>query len=110
MFEAVIRARSRSVLGYVKAHPDADASAMLLADLGSDTKHMKEGAALLSERARGSLAANMYKGILAAAEKEEASQSLQEGLEGQMAPDFTLMDINGKPLALSSGHGQGEEH
>ena len=105
-YPALEQALADAVLGYVKAHPDADASAMLLADLGSDTKHMKEGAALLSERARGSLAANMYKGILAAAEKEEASQSLQEGLEGQMAPDFTLMDINGKPLALSSLRGK----
>ena len=105
-YPALEQALADVVLGYVKAHPDADASAMLLADLGSDTKHMKEGAALLSERARGSLAANMYKGILAAAEKEEASQSLQEGLEGQMAPDFTLMDINGKPLALSSLRGK----
>jgi thiol-disulfide isomerase/thioredoxin len=105
-YPALEQALADVVLGYVKAHPDADASAMLLADLSSDAKHIKEGAALLTERARGSLAANMYKGILAAVEKEEASQSLQDGLEGQMAPDFTLMDINGKPLALSSLRGK----
>ena len=105
-YPALEQALADAVLGYVKAHPDADASAMLLADLGSDAKHIKEGAALLTERARGSLAANMYKSILAAVEKEEASQSLQDGLEGQMAPDFTLMDINGKPLALSSLRGK----
>ena len=105
-YPALQQALADAVLGYVKAHPDADASAMLLADLGSDTEHMKEGAALLTERARGSLAANMYKGILAEAEKEQASQSLQEGLESNMAPDFTLMDINGKPLALSSLRGK----
>ena len=105
-YPALEQALADAVLGYVKAHPDADASAMLLADLGSDAKHIKEGAALLTERARGSLAANMYKGILAAVEKEEAGQSLQEGLEGQIAPDFTLMDINGKPLALSSLRGK----
>ena len=105
-YPALEQALADAVLGYVKAHPDADASAMLLADLGSDAKHIKEGAALLTERARGSLAANMYKGILAAVEKEEAGQSLQEGLEGQIAPDFTLMDINGKPLVLSSLRGK----
>lgn len=105
-YPALEQALADAVLGYVKAHPDADASAVLLADLGSDDKHMKEGAALLTERARGSVAANMYKGILAALEQEKASQSLQEGLESQMAPDFTLNDINGKPLALSSLRGK----
>lgn len=105
-YPALEQALADAVLGYVKAHPDADASAVLLSELGSDDKHMKEGAALLTERARGSVAANMYKGILAALEQEKASQSLQEGLESQMAPDFTLNDINGKPLALSSLRGK----
>ena len=105
-YPALEQALADAVLGYVKAHPDADASAMLLAELGSDDKHMKEGATLLTERARGSVAANMYKGILAALEQEKANKSLQEGLESQMAPDFTLNDINGKPLALSSLRGK----
>ena len=105
-YPALEQALADAVLGYVKAHPDADASAVLLSDLGSDAKHMKEGAALLTERARGSVAANLYKAMLAAAEKEEASQSLQEGLEDNLAPDFTLNDINGKPLALSSLRGK----
>ena len=105
-YPALEQALADAVLGYVRAHPDADASAVLLSDLGSDAKHMKEGAALLTERARGSIAANLYKAMLAAAEKEEASQSLQEGLEDNLAPDFTLNDINGKPLALSSLRGK----
>ncbi len=105
-YPALEQALADAVLGYVKAHPDADASAVLLSELGSDDKHMKEGAALLTERARGSVAANMYKGILAALEQEQANKSLQEGLESQMAPDFTLNDINGKPLALSSLRGK----
>ena len=105
-YPALEQALADAVLGYVKAHPDQDASAVLLSDLGSDAEHMKEGAALLTERARGSVAANLYKAMLAAAEKEKASQSLQEGLEGNLAPDFTLMDINGKPLTLSSLRGK----
>ena len=105
-YPALEQALAEAVLGYVKAHPDQDASAVLLSDLGSDAEHMKEGAALLTERARGSVAANLYKGTLAAAEKEKASQALQGGLEGNLAPDFTLNDINGKPLALSSLRGQ----
>ena len=105
-YPALEQAVADAVLGYVKAHPDADASAMLLSELGSDAEHIKEGAALLTERARGSLAANMYKGVLASIEKEKANQALQEGLEGNLAPDFTLNDINGKPLTLSSLRGK----
>lgn len=105
-YPALEQAVADAVLGYVKAHPDADASAILLSELGSDAEHIKEGAALLTERARGSLAANMYKGVLASIEKEKANQALQEGLEGNLAPDFTLNDINGKPLALSSLRGK----
>ena len=105
-YPALEQALADAVLGYVKAHPDADASAMLLSDLGEDAEHIKEGAALLTERARNSVAANMYKSLLAAIEKEEANQALQEGLEGNLAPDFTLNDINGKPLALSSLRGK----
>ena len=105
-YPALEQAVADVVLGYVKAYPDREASALLLSDLGSDTKHMEEGAAMLSERVRNSVAANMYKGILAAAKKEEADKARQEGLEGNMAPDFTLMDINGKPLSLSSLRGK----
>ena len=105
-YPALEQALADAVLGYVKAHPDADASAMLLSDLGTDDEHIKEGAALLTERARNSVAANMYKGILATIEKEKANQAIQEGLEGNLAPDFTLNDINGKPLALSSLRGK----
>lgn len=105
-YPALEQAVADAVLGYVKAHPDADASAMLLSELGSDAEHIKEGAALLTERARGCLAANMYKGVLASIGKEKANQALQEGLEGNLAPDFTLNDINGKPLTLSSLRGK----
>lgn len=105
-YPALEQAVADAVLGYVKAHPDADASAMLLSELGSDAEHIKEGAALLTERARGCLAANMYKGVLASIEKEKANQALQEELEGNLAPDFTLNDINGKPLTLSSLRGK----
>ncbi len=105
-YPALEQALADAVLGYVKAHPDADASAVLLSDLGSDAEHIKEGAALLTERARGSVAANLYKAMLAAAEKEKANQAVQEGLEGNLAPDFTLNDISGKPLALSSLRGK----
>lgn len=95
-----------AVMTYVKAHPDQDASAALIALLEDDTESIEAAAALLTERARGSVAANLYKGLLVAAEKEREAEARIEGLPGSPAPDFTLNDINGKPLALSSLRGK----
>ena len=90
-----------AVMGYVKAHPDQDAAAALIAELPEDVKYLEPAVALLTERARNSVAANLYKKKLAA-----ANDKREDGMVGEMAPDFTLMDINGKPLALSSLKGK----
>ena len=100
------QALSDAVMAYVKAHPDQDASAALISLLENDTEAIEAAAALLTERARGSVAANLYKGILTAAEKEREQEARQEGMVGDKAPDFTLNDINGQPLALSSLRGK----
>ncbi len=95
-----------AVTGYVKAHPDQDAAAALIAELPNDIEKIEAAAALLTERARGSQAANLYKEILEKAKREAEEEAQQYALEGCLAPDFTLMDINGKPLALSSLRGK----
>ncbi len=100
------QALADAVTGYVKAHPDQDAAAALIAMLEDDIEAIEAASALLTERARGSVAANLYKGILAAAQKEAEAEARQEGMAGSPAPDFTLNDINGKPLTLSSLRGK----
>ena len=91
-----------AVMGYVKAHPDQDAAAALIADLPEDLEFLEPADALLTERARNSVAAHLYRAKLEKAQEEAA----KHGQAGAMAPDFTLMDINGKPLALSSLRGK----
>lgn len=100
------QALADAVMAYVKAHPDEDAAAALIAMLDDDTEAIEAAAALLTERARGSVAAGLYKSILAEAQKEAEEEARQEGMTGNPAPDFTLSDINGKPLALSSLRGK----
>jgi len=100
-----------ALTGYIKAHPDQDASAALLTTIAetqseSVIEDIESAASLLTERARNGVAANLYKKILASAKKEAEEKALQYSLEGQPAPDFTLNDINGKPLALSSLRGK----
>ena len=95
-----------AVTDYVKAHPDQDAAAALIAELPNDIEKIEAAAALLTERARGSQAANLYKEILEEAKRDAEEEAQQYALEGCPAPDFTLMDINGNPLALSSLRGK----
>ena len=105
-YPALAQAFADAVKAYVKAHPDQDAAAALIALLEDDTEAIEAAAALLTDRARGSRAASLYKGLLAAAKREAEEEARQEGLAGSPAPDFTLKDINGKPLALSSLRGK----
>ena len=51
------------VQGYVKAHPDQDAAAALIFLFAFDTKEIEKTAAMLTERARNSVAANLYKAV-----------------------------------------------
>ncbi len=95
-----------AVMGYVKAHPDQDAAAALIAQLPEDVEYLEPAIALLTERARNSVAANVYKKSLEAAQIKAEEEAKQHVLEGKMAPDFTLNDINGQPLALSSLRGK----
>ena len=88
---------SDAVMDYVKAHPDQDAAAALIDELPEELEYLEPAVALLTERARNSVAANLYKEKLDKALKEAAKHAQA----GSVAPDFTLMDINGNPLALS---------
>ena len=93
---------SDGVMGYIKAHPDQDAAAALIAQLPVDVEYLEPAVALLTERVRNGVAANLYSANLEKARLEAA----KHGQVGAVAPDFTLMDINGKPLALSSLRGK----
>ena len=51
------------VHNYVKAHPDQDAAAALIFLFAYDTKEIEKASAMLTERARNSVAANLYKAV-----------------------------------------------
>lgn len=48
---------------YIKAHPDRDAAAALIFLFANDTIEIEKAAAMLTERARNSVAANLYKAV-----------------------------------------------
>jgi peroxiredoxin len=92
------------IMDYIKANPDKDAAAYLTTYLQSG---MDEGVALLTDRARngvmGPYIASLKKRVEAQQMQAEHANAIAEGT---MAPDFTLKDINGKDLTLSSLRGK----
>lgn len=91
-------------MNYIKQHPDSDVSTYLVVHLEDK---MEEGLALLTERARNGLASGFYKSFLKRREKEKKREEMAKNIQpGKEAPDFTLMDLNGNSLTLSSLRGK----
>ena len=93
-------AYGKAVMAYIEAHPDQDASAALAAEM-PDLEGVWAASQLLTDRASNGIAAILYLRLFL-----EAQEELRDSLVGTPAPDFTLIDINGKPLALSSLQGK----
>ena len=94
------------VLDFIKAHPDLEASATLVNQLKPEK--MQEALALLGDKVKNGRMKQFYQGIIDRIEaqqkaEEEAAAKQAEGVE---APDFTLNDLLGKPLTLSSLRGK----
>jgi len=94
---------SEAALAYIKANPDNEASALLITTAGED---YEGNVKLLSEKVQNGRTNVFYKGILEQIKKQKEMEAKQNALEGKEAPDFTLNDINGKPLKLSSLRGK----
>ena len=87
---------------YVRQHRDEDLSVYLLMALNKP-----EFLDSLSDKAKNGGMSSLYRAMKKEADdrkaREEASNTLREGME---APDFTLKDLQGKDLSLSSLRGK----
>ncbi len=92
-------------LPYIKAHSNEEAAMVLIQ--GLEYEQIKEALTLFSPEIREGRMAGFWKPMLkmyeAQAKRDAAAKKLKEGAE---APDFTLPDLNGKPLKLSSLRGK----
>lgn len=96
-----------AILNFIKQHPDYEASAAIITNLG-DVKLMDDAVASLSEDVKNGRMKEYYeapiRALKAQQEAEEKAQKVQAA--GQVAPDFTLTDINGQKLSLSDFKGK----
>ena len=98
---------TQAILDFIKAHPDYEASAAIIPQL-QDPDLMKQAAQLLSASVRDGRTKPLYQDILDQLEarqkaEQEAAKKQAPGVE---APDFTLNDLDGKPLSLKSLRGK----
>lgn len=96
-----------AIVDFIAKHPDSEGAAAFIPSLG-DLAMMKKAAASLSEKVRNGRMHAYYQNTinqLEAREKAEAEAGKKQAA-GAVAPDFTLNDINGKPLSLASFKGK----
>lgn len=95
------------MMAYIKAHADEEAMAAVIPQL-QDLDQMKAAIQLLSPAVRESRAKVFYENTIAQMEAQAKAEeeSARKQASGVTAPDFTLNDLNGKPLTLSSLHGK----
>ena len=96
----------KTVLEFIKTHPDLEASATLINQLKPEK--MEEAVALLGDKVKNGRMKPFYQAIIDRfeAQKKAEEEAAAKQAEGVEAPDFTLNDINGKPLTLSSLRGK----
>ena len=97
-------------IDYIKAHPKQEAAMMLLKEIDGLDK-MKETFMLFDASVREGRMKTLYDKWVSDAEKrfmaeEEEKEAAKKQATGIEAPLFTLNDLNGKPLALSSLRGK----
>lgn len=89
---------------YIRQHPDEDISVYLLSDLGKEAGDFLD---LIGEKAQNGPMAPLYKAMKEAIERQKAREEARKNMvEGAVVPDFTLKDLQGKDLTLSSLRGK----
>lgn len=101
------KAKNRAIVDYVLGHPDSDGSVFLLGHvegIGNGRKCLSA----ISERARNGNMKKLYDAYHAGVKEfDEMTTKTREACPiGKEAKDFTLEDINGKQLTLSSLRGR----
>lgn len=104
--QPIIQEMETTVGNFIRTHSNSEAAAVAVTFM--PPQKMRETVALLSDNVKNGRMKPFYQQII---DSYEAQQKLERNAgqlqaEGREAPDFTLTDINGSPLALSSLRGK----
>ena len=106
--QSALAAKMQStIMDFIKKNPNSEASAAIIPQL-EDLAKMKEAANLLGDGVKNGRMKVFYQDIIDQVEAQQKAEeeAAKKQAPGVQAPDFTLNDINGKPLALSSLRGK----
>ena len=97
----------QAITEFVKARPDNEASIYFLSMI-PDPEKMQQAYALLKPEVANGRFKSYYEGAYsqAKAQAEAEAEAAKKQAPGLPAPDFTLNDLDGKPLKLSSLRGK----
>lgn len=100
-------AKNRAIVNYVQSHPDSDGGVYLLGQL-MGVNNGRKCLAAISEKVRNGLMKKLYDAYANGMKDfEEMTAKTAEAIPiGKEAKDFTLEDINGQQLSLSSLRGK----
>ena len=104
---ALQKQATAAMVDFIAKHPDSEGAAAFIPRL-DDVDAMKKAAAALSDNVKNGRMHDYYQSVIdEAAKQEQAEQeAAKKQATGTVAPDFTLNDLNGKPLKLSSFKGK----
>lgn len=100
---------AQAAIDFIKAHPTSESAAIMISAVGCfDPDRLDEVLALLSPDIRNGRMKSFINSQVDEAKEYLRQQEMQNKTlpMGSVAPDFTLDDINGKPLSLSSLRGK----
>lgn len=97
------------ILEFLRNNPENEANIELITRLAHiDSEKVEEGISLISDKVKNGRMKNFIEQKVADIRKkiEEEKRVAEMQAPGRVAPDFTLNDINGNPLSLSSLKGK----
>lgn len=98
---------TQALLDFIAKHPSSEGAAAFIPSLG-DLETMKKAAALLSDEVKNGRMHDYYQQAIDYAQRQADAEAAaaKKQAAGVVAPDFTLNDLDGKPLSLSSLKGK----
>ena len=101
------KTKNKAVISYVMSNPDSDGSVYLLNHI-KGVANAKQCLTAITEKTRNGVMKKLYLAFDEGVKQyEELTASTAQACQiGKEAKDFTLEDINGKPLTLSSLRGK----